>query len=463
MGLVDRVNTALAETRVIGGVPWQPWNDPWQRFDTGGPAHPSRSGAGGVDGALALQPVYSCVRFIAEGVGKTPVLQYRDTGSRKVKMPPGPFITSPSNYLRPFDWKVVGMTSVLLQGMGIALVTSRDGYQYPLSAEWLPKDQVTIVDSQPFNPLKTKYYYAGRPVAREDLFIIRGLSVPGRTEAISPLRAFQAYIESGHSALEYGNGWYKSGGFPPGVFRNSQYEVTDEQSSEIKGRLVRAIRRHEPLVHGSDWEFSPITVPPNEAQFIQSMQLNATQIASIYGVQPRRAGGVHGDSMTYSNVEMDAISEVTDTLDPWLVRFEEAYFECLPRPQLAEFDRDARIRHDIRTRYDVYRVGRDIGVLNVDEVRELEDREPLPKPANDSDYDGKDYTPLQIQVAAARGLSRELGVGPEGAPPPQSVKTGGIPEPGAPPQPGQVKPMPGPVKQIPPPVPAVNGKGKPHG
>src|SRR5258708_5917715 len=367
MGLVDRVNTALAETRVIGGVPWQPWNDPWQRFDTGGPAHPSRSGAGGVDGALALQPVYSCVRFIAEGVGKTPVLQYRDTGSRKVKMPPGPFITSPSNYLRPFDWKVVGMTSVLLQGMGIALVTSRDGYQYPLSAEWLPKDQVTIVDSQPFNPLKTKYYYAGRPVAREDLFIIRGLSVPGRTEAISPLRAFQAYIESGHSALEY------------------------------------------------------------------------------------------------SNVEMDAISEVTDTLDPWLVRFEEAYFECLPRPQLAVFDRDARIRHDIRTRYDVYRVGRDIGVLNVDEVRELEDREPLPKPANDSDYDGKDYTPLQIQVAAARGLSRELGVGPEGAPPPQSVKTGGIPEPGAPPQPGQVKPMPGPVKQIPPPVPAVNGKGKPHG
>src|SRR5258707_1118210 len=286
MGLVDRVNTALAETRVIGGVPWQPWNDPWQRFDTGGPAHPSRSGAGGVDGALALQPVYSCVRFIAEGVGKTPVLQYRDTGSRKVKMPPGPFITSPSNYLRPFDWKVVGMTSVLLQGMGIALVTSRDGYQYPLSAEWLSKDQVTIVDSQPFNPVKTKYYYAGRPVAREDLFIIRGLSVPGRTEAISPLRAFQAYIESGHSALEYGNGWYKSGGFPPGVFRNSQYEVTDEQSSEIKGRLVRAIRRHEPLVHGSDWEFSPITVPPNEAQFIQSMQLNATQIASIYGAPP---------------------------------------------------------------------------------------------------------------------------------------------------------------------------------
>src|SRR5258708_37559868 len=119
-------------------------------------------------------------------------------------MPPGPFITSPSNYLRPFDWKVVGMTSVLLQGMGIALVTSRDGYQYPLSAEWLPKDQVTIVDSQPFNPLKTKYYYAGRPVAREDLFIIRGLSVPGRTDPISPLPPFPASIASAPTPLDSG-------------------------------------------------------------------------------------------------------------------------------------------------------------------------------------------------------------------------------------------------------------------
>lgn len=452
MGLVDRVNRSLAETRVLSGAPWQPWLDPWQKFDIGGPVHPSRSGAGGTDGALALQPVYSCVRFIAEGVGKTPVVQYRDTGTRKVRMPPGPFIAKPSNYLRPFDWRVVGMTSVLLHGMAYALITSRDGYQYPTSAEWLPPELVTVVDTSPFNPMKATFYYAGRPVPREDLFIIRGLSVPGRTEAISPLRAFQLLIESGHNALEYGTGWYRSGGFPPGVFKNTQYEVSDEQSAEIKGRLVRAIRRHEPLVHGSDWDFSPITVPPNEAQFIESMQLNATQIASVYGVQPRRAGGVHGDSMTYSNVEMDAISEVTDTLDSWLVRFEEAYFDALPRPQMAEFDRDARIRHDIRTRFDVYRVARDIGIMNVDEIRDLEDREPLPKPVDDSDYDGKDYTPLQIQVAAARGLATELGTGPENAPNPESVKTSGEPvQPGLP----VMKPLP-PVNA----PAAVNGHGK---
>jgi hypothetical protein len=158
---------------------------------------------------------------------------------------------------------------------------------------------------------------------------------------------------------------------------------------------------------------------------------------------PRRAGGVHGDSQTYSNQEIDAISEITDTLDPWLVRFEEAYFESLPRPQLAEFDRDARLRHDIATRYQVYRTARDIGVLNVDEIRELEQREPLPKPADTDDYDGSDYTPLTIQVAAARGLKTELGTGPAGQPDPR-----------VPPKPGTT-PVIGPV-----PVPAVNGNGR---
>src|SRR5260221_2390883 len=109
-------------------------------------------------------------------------------------MPPGQFITSPSAYLRPFDWKALGITSALLHGMGIALITNRDGYGYPLSAEWLPKDQVAIVDSQPFNPLKTKYFYAGRPVSREDLIIIRRHTAPLHSKATVTTDAVLCFI-----------------------------------------------------------------------------------------------------------------------------------------------------------------------------------------------------------------------------------------------------------------------------
>lgn len=449
MGLVDELNAEVgawrsAETRAIGGVPWRPWDDPTWRFDIGGPVHPSQSGYSGVNGALRLAPLYACVRFIAEGVGKLPVRQYRQAGDKTVKVTPGQLLSKPSAYLRPFDWKVVGMTSALLHGMGYGLITSRDGYGYATSAEWLPPALMTVQDSKPFNPAKARFFYAGREVPREDLFIIRGLSVPGRTEAVSPLQAFQMLIEAGHDALAYGTGWYRSGGFPPGTFKNSQYEVTTDQSNEIKKKLVDAQRRREPLVYGRDWDYSPITVPPEQAQFIESQRLTATQLAAVYGVIPERVGGSRGDSMTYSNQESMQISEITDTLDPWLIKFEEAFTENLPIAQYAEFDRDARIRHDITTRYNAYKTARDIGITNVDEIRDLEHKPPLPKPNDENDYDGADYTPLTIQVAAARGLKTELGSGPEDQ---------GLVPAAAPPAIPPMKPMPVPA------VAGTNGNG----
>jgi HK97 family phage portal protein len=453
MGALERVSAAYAdraEARAIGGAPWTPWRDPYVRFDVGGPVHPSRSGGTGQDGALRLAPLYSAVRLIAEGVSKLPVKQYRDAGARTVRMPLGQLLAKPSAYLRPFDWKLVGMTSALLHGMGWGYITGRDGYGYPVSVEWLPPQLMTVIDSKPFNPARAEFFYAGRPVAAEDLFLIRGLSVAGQTKAISPLQAFQMLIEAGHEAQAYGTGWYRSGGFPPGTFRNTQYEVEEEQSNVIKAKLVAAQRRREPLVFGRDWEYTAITVPPDQAQFIESQRLTATQIAAIYGVPPERIGGSRGDSLTYSTQEQESISLITDTLDPWLVRFEEAFTEALPQPQYAEFDRDARIRHDITTRWNVYRTARDIGGLNVDEIRDLEQREPLPKPRGDQDYDGSDYTPLQIQVAAARGLKEALGGEPGAETAPPAV----VPKPGQP-----VPPVP--AGQKPPLVPAANGHGRP--
>jgi len=455
VGVLDRVNAALAEsrsaeTRVLGGVPWRPWDSPYWRFDIGGPVHPSKAGDAGQESGLRLAPLYSAVRLIAEGVAKLPVHQYREAGKRTVRLPPGQLLAKPSVYLRPFDWKMTGMTSVLLHGMAYGLITTRDGYGYPTTVEWLPPEQVVVVDSQPFNPLKARFLYAGREVPREDLFIIRGLTVAGQTEAVSPLKAFQMLIEAGHDAMAYGSGWYRSGGFPPGTFRNTEYEVEDVQSDEIRKKLVRAQQRREPLVFGRDWEYTAVTVPPEQAQFIESQRLTATHIAGIYGIPPERIGGSRGDSLHYSTQEQESISLITDSYDPWLVRFEEALAEALPVSQYAEFDRDARIRHDITTRWNVYRTARDIGGMNVDEVRDLEQMEPIPKPVDPDDYDGTDYTPPQIQVAAARGIKEIIGEGTGG-----QGGTGGVET-----NPEAVPQAPAPMR--PQPVPSPNGNGRPQ-
>ena len=466
MGLLDRVNAALAESRgvearAIGGLPWRPWDSPYWRFDVGGPVHPSRGGPAGIDGALRLQPVYSSVRIIAEGVAMLPLQQFRDLGDKKAKMPLGQLLSKPSAFINRFDWLFQYISSAALTGTAWGLKTTRDGYGYPTAIEWLPPDLMAVEDPSPYNPAKTKIFFQGRPVNRDDLLIVPAFTIPGRTAGISPLRYFQMLIENGIDALAYGRDWFRSGGFPPGTFANTQYEVDDEQSEKIRAKLIDAQRRRVPLVHGRDWTYTPISVPPNEAAFIESQQLTATQIAAIYGVPPHRVGGSSaGGSVTYANAEAEAIGLISDTLDPWLVRLENALSDdCLPSAQYAQFNRDARLRTTAEARWNIYRAARDIGILNVNEIRELEDRPPLPKSKDPDAYDGSDYTPLQIQVAAARGLKQELGTEGEQAPaPPPAKPAPGQPQPGQPVPPQAKVPAGQPAA-----VPAANGNGRKPG
>ena len=171
MGLLDRVNAALAESRgvearAIGGVPWRPWSDPYVRFDVGGPVHPSRGGPAGIDGALRLQPVYSSVRIIAEGVAMLPLHQFRDLGDKRVKIATGQLLSKPSAFINVFDWLFQYISSAGLTGTAWGLKTARDGYGNPTSIEWLPPEDMHAEDPRPYNPAKAKIYYAGRLIDR---------------------------------------------------------------------------------------------------------------------------------------------------------------------------------------------------------------------------------------------------------------------------------------------------------
>jgi len=399
MGLLERVAADReTESRAIGGVPWRPWDSPYMRFDAGGPAHPARAFYG-TDQALTLVPVYACVRLIAEYIASLPIKLYlKDPSSGKHRRYHGPSIfDDPAPDTNVMDWMYQALTSLLLQGNAWGYVLSRDGYGYPQQIEWMPPEMVSVTDdtSGPYNPLRTRVYFYGHEVSREERFHIRAFALPGRTEGVSPMRAFALTILNGLEATRYGTDWFKSGGFPPGTFKNNEIEIDASQSSEIRSLLTQSIRRREPLVYGRDWDYHPVTVPPSEAQFIEAMQLNATQVAAVYGLPPDRAGGKRGDSLTYSTVEQGAL-QIIEALRPWLVRLETAFFGILPQNRYCRFNADALLKTDLQTRANIYRTWRDIGYMSVDEMREIDDHDPLPN------AQGTDNIPLDAIVGMSR-------------------------------------------------------------
>ncbi len=379
---------------------YRPWDSPFTRFSAGGPAHPSRSFYG-QDEALGLPALYAGCSLLANSVASLPVKVYtRDRGNGHSVRWYGPTIFDhPSVTGTVFDWMFTAMTSLVLQGNAWGFITSRDGYGFPTGIEWIPPQDVTVTDDemQPWNPLRSRIYVYGRLMERSELFHIKAFSLAGRTEGISPLRAFALTILSGLEAQRYGTDWYKSGGFPPGTFQNNEIEIDADQAEEIRGLLMATMRRREPLVYGRDWDYKPVTVPPSEAQFLDAIQMNATQIASVLGLPPDRLGGTRGDSLTYNTVEQSTL-QVIEALRPWLVRLETAFYDILPSNRYVRFDSDALLKTDLKTRTDIYQAQRNIGMRTTDEIRDLEDLPPLPGKA------GGENIPLEVMVAMSRSI-----------------------------------------------------------
>lgn len=367
------------EQRSILDLPWS----------TGGPgASPSVT----VARAMRLGPVVAAGRVLASTISSLPIDQYRGVGSNKTSMPLGSLFRSPSVIGTTHDWVFRLVTSMVYRGNGVGYITSRDYYEFPTSIEWLNPDDVQVVDnniSGRGSYTQPIWYVHGVEVDPEDIVHIPWFPMANRNWGLDPLGAFAASVKSGLGAQDYASDWFDKGGVPTGTFQNEAQTIAPGEADALRRRFVDTIRKHEPLVYGKDWTYTPIEITPHQAQFIETMKLSANQIAAIYGLPPDMIGGEQGHSMRYTNVEMDSINFVTFTLLPWLTKIEAAFSKLLPQPQYVKFNVDALIRTDIATRFATYKIGREIGVMSANQIRSLEDWEKLPEGQK-----GDDFTPL---------------------------------------------------------------------
>jgi len=364
------------ERRDITDVPW----------DVGGPSSIQVT----QDRALTLAPVYAANRHIADNISSLPLQPFRKVENTRRPMSSLPQlfeIMDDEGVLN--DWVFTALTSLALRGNAVGLVTVRDGMGFPIVVNWLPMHEIHVDDENPVRPI---WYWKGRRLDPTELVHIPWFTIPGKVLGLSPIEAYALTISSGIQAQQYGNDWFTAGGIPPGRFKNSAKTIPKKESDEIKARLVTAIRSRKPLVYGADWDYEPITIPPEQAQFIQTMKLTANQVAAIYGLNPTEVGGEAANSQEYTNEEHRQTRRMQD-LRPWMVRLERKFSSWLPDRQYVRFNADAVIRADLKTRHEVYRIDREIGLTNVDEIRALEELPPLPS------GQGKDYTPLGASAA----------------------------------------------------------------
>lgn len=316
--------------------------------------------------ATTLGPVFATYRHLVDYVSTLPADFYRVEGGKRVKRGAPELIRNIDDECGLGNWLGQGIYGILSRGNAVGKVTALSGWSMPTMVRWA--GDWSGGDTGP-------WYIDGKPVPPGLVAHIPWIVPPGKRLGLSPIEHYAAIIRAGLSAQEYAD-VKRGGGTPPSILKYSGGVVSSEMAETAQARAARSFASGKPWVAGKDWDLSMLTIPPNQAQFIETMNLSANQIAAIYGIDPREIGGSTTDSLTYSTDESRALNRAQNAR-PYVVRLENAVNKMLPSGTRMTLNMNANVRADLKTRTEV--TGQQIkdGRLSVNEWRALEDLEPV--------------------------------------------------------------------------------------
>ena len=357
-------------------------------FDWVDASRPPTSKTIDVNRALSLVPVFGAIRLLADSVSSLPPILYKrdkDGIPRRQGVPS--LFRNPSVHGTLPDWLFRAVFSMAAQGDAFGLITQRDYYGFPTMVEWLNPDRIVIQDAfltGPGSYMQPIWWWWGRQIKytsnpqTSELIHIPWFTMPYKVRGLSPIGAFQATAGIGLGAQEYARSWFDNGGVPPGFFRNSGLTISQQDGESLVQKFTAKLRSRKPLVLGKDWDYEPIAIKPHEADFVNTMKLTATEVATIYGVPPEKIGGATGTPYTYTTAEQGSIDYLKYSVRPWLVRLEAALSKLFPIPYYVKFDVTELLRTDAKTQaeVDALNLGGG-GYRQVDEVRVSRDLPPM--------------------------------------------------------------------------------------
>jgi HK97 family phage portal protein len=358
-----------------------PWRWPWTRTEDRAlwqigdvPASPTWAGVQvNPDTALRLSAVWGCIRILADCISTLPVHAFRGD-DQLAELPP--LLRQPAAGAALHDWLYQVMVSLLLRGNAYGIVTDRSGAtMLPSQVEIAHPDQVGVqVDTDG----TVVWRLGGVEQDPADVWHVRAYSFPGSVLGLSPIEYSRQMIGLGLGAERYAAKFFGESAIPAGVLTTDQ-RITDKDARDLQELWEFGHQGRRRIgVLGAGAKFQPISVNPEESQFLETTKANVAAVARIYGVPPEMIAGESAGHMAYTSPELRSMDLLTYTIRPWLVRLETAISALLPSTQTVRFNPDALVRVALLDRYQAHKVGIEAGFLTRNEARELENRQPLP-------------------------------------------------------------------------------------
>lgn len=345
--------------------------------------------------AMQTTAVYACVRILAEAVASLPlhVYEYQDDGGKKlVHDHPLYYLLhdEPNPEMTSFVFRETLMSHLLIWGNAYAQII-RDGAGrvlglYPLLPDKMDvqrddRGNIYYVYSRNSDENPMFKEYGDIRLKAEDVLHIPGLGFDGLI-GYSPIAMAKNAVGMTLACEEYGASFFANGANPGGVLEHPGVLKDPSKVRESWNSVYRGVNNaHKIAVLEEGMKYQQIGIPPEEAQFLETRKFQINEIARLYRIPPHMVGDL--DKSSFSNIEQQSLEFVKYTLDPWVIRWEQSLQRSLLLPgekgkYFIKLNVDGLLRGDYQSRMNGYAVGRQNGWFSANDIREMENMNPIP-------------------------------------------------------------------------------------
>jgi HK97 family phage portal protein len=325
--------------------------------------------------AMQTTAVYACVRILAETIASLPLHTYMNTETGKEKAREHPMYhllsDSPNPEMTSFVFRETLMGHLLLWGNSYSQII-RDGHGKVVALYPLLPDKMKVERSE-----NGEIYYIYNSEGKDyllrntEVLHIPGLGFDGLI-GYSPIAMAKNAIGMALATEEYGAKFFSNGANPGGVLEHpgvvkDPHRIRDSWNQVYQGTS----NAHRVAVLEEGMKFSPIGIPPEQAQFLETRKYQTEEICRIFRVPPHLVGDL--ERATFSNIEHQSISFVVHTIRPWLVSIEQSINKALfsdkeKEKYFVSFLVEGLLRGDYESRMRGYSIGIQNGFMSPNDV-----------------------------------------------------------------------------------------------
>lgn len=348
------------------------------------------------DSGYSVPAAWACINVIAQTLASLPLKTYRkieDTDRQLAKQSPLYTLLhdKPNDWQTSYQWRLMLMASVLTYGNGYArIVYSRSGA--PISLVPIPTTNVT-----PFwAPNNEPAYNVTMPNSGESYVLLKDeilhfMGIPNYDGlyGLSPIESCANAMGITIASEKFGARFFANGSQLGGILTHPERlsnEAKDNMRRGWEKRYQGPDNSHRTAILEEGVTFTPLTIPPDQAQFLETRKFQRSEIASIYRVPPHMIGDL--ERSTNNNIEHQSLEFIKYTMRPWFIAWEQQLEDKLLSPRqkrdmFIEFDADAMLRGDLQSRYSAYATARNWGWMSINDIRIAENMNRLDEDEGD--------------------------------------------------------------------------------